>query len=273
MQHPLIRDFGNKIAFQALRAWVGRRFPKIVDDEGFEDQFVSAATHILRTQNRLVDALEFQLIDQLVRLSPEQQRAQAKDLYKSGNITDKRGARNAALRVVSAKPPPTKWRRKLQRLRSNPNLFSQFIADRDIRAVLRWGALRAGILDKCGPRWLHHLRDNPDELQLAIKTALNDPMLRGDIGRHEEHHFVKFVADVMVVCRDFTDHTLSHKIRLKDDTCADVSSNDIGIVVSPDILLLQDLLAPFGDERSADGVSHLIRKARKTIKSHNSAAT
>ena len=273
MRHPRIRDFNHNVAYQALRAWVDQRFPELVDGEEFEDQFGSAVSRILQAQNRLTAALELQLIDQLARLSPEQRRAQAEDLYKSGDITDKRGARKAALRVVSAKPSPTRWRRKLQLLRSNPDRFLEAITDRDIRSVIRWGALRAGILDECGPRWLHHLRDNPDELKIAIKTALNDSLLRGDVGRPDEHHIVEFVVDVIVVCRDFTDHTLSHKIRRKGDTLAEISSNNIGIVMSPDILLLQELLAPFGDKRSADSVSHLIREARKTIKLRETPAT
>ncbi len=128
-------------------------------------------------------------------------------------------------------------------------------------------------MDKCGPRWLHHLRDNSDELRLAIETALNNPLLRGDVGRPDEHHFLEFVVEVMEVCRDLMDHTLSHKIRRKGDTRAEIPSNDIGVVESPDILLLQELLAPFGDKRSADSVSHLIRAARKTINRRESTTT
>ena len=273
MLHPRIRDFDHNDACQALRAWVGRRFPKFVDRKGFEDQLESAVTRILQAQDRLAAALEFQLIDRSVRLTQKQSRAQAEDIWKSHDVADERGARDAALRIVDAKPPPTRWRRKLQRLRANTDRFLQYIADRDIRATIRWGALRAGILDKCGPRWLHHLRDNSDELRLAIETALNAPLLRGDVGRPDEHHFLGFLVEVMVACRDLTDHTLSHKIKRKGDTRAEIHSNDIGVVTSPDILLLQELLAPFGDKRSADSVSHLIRAARKTINRRESTTT
>ena len=273
MLHPRIRDFYHNDACQALRAWVGRRFPKFVDRKGFEDQLESAVTRILQAQDRLAAALEFQLIDRSVRLTQKQSRAQAEDIWKSHDVADERGARDAALRIVDAKPPPTRWRRKLQRLRANTDRFLQVIADRDIRATIRWGALRAGILDKCGPRWLHHLRDNSDELRLAIETALNDPWLREDVGRPDERHFVEFVVEVIVACRDLTDRTLSHKVRRKGDTRAEIPSNDIGVVESPDILLLQELLAPFGDKRSADSVSHLIREARKTINRRESTTT
>ena len=273
MRHPRIRDFDHNDACQALRAWLGRRFPKFVDRKGFEDQLESAVIRILQAQDRLAAALEFQLIDRSVRLTQKQSRAQAEDIWKSHDVADERGARDAALRIVDAKPPPTRWRRKLQRLRANTDRFSQVIADRDIRTTIRWGARRAGILDKCGPHWLHHLRDNSDELRLAIETALNDPWLREDVGRPDEHHFVGFVVEVMVACRDLTDRTLSHKVRRKGDTRAEIPSNDIGVVESPDILLLQELLAPFGDKRSADSVSHLIRKARKTTNRRESTTT
>ena len=162
MLHPRIQDFNHNDACQALRDWVGRRFPKFVNRKGFEYQFESTVTCILQAQIRLAAALEIQLIDRLVRLSPEQRRAQAENLWKSQDITDKDGARDAALRVVDAKPPPTRWRRKLQRLRSNSDRFLQLLADRDIRATIRLGALQAGILDGSGPHWLHYLRDNPD---------------------------------------------------------------------------------------------------------------
>ncbi len=252
---------------------MGRRFPKFVDRKGLEDQLESAVTRILQAQDRLVAALEYQLIDRSVRLTQKQSRAQAEYIWKSHDVADECGARDAALRIVDAKPSPTRWRRKLQRLRSNSDRFLQDIADRDIRATIRWGALRAGILDKCGPHRLHHLRDNSDELRLAIETALNDPWLREDVGRPDEHHFVEFVVEVIVACRDLTDHTLSHKVRRKGDTRAEIPSNDIGVVESPDILHLQELLAPFGDKRSADSVSHLIRKARKTINRRESTTT
>ena len=273
MRHPRIRDFDHNDARVTLQAWVSRRFPKFVDRKGFEDQIESAATHILEAQERLAAALEFQLIDRSVRLTQKQRQDQAKDLWKSQDVDDVNGARDAALRVVSAKPPPMRWRRKLQRLRADTGRLLKVIADRDIRATIRWGALHAGILDESGPRWLHYLRDNPNELRRAIVTALNNPWLRGDVGRPDEHDFVKFVVEVIEVCRYLTGHSLTHKVRLKGDSRAGVPSKDSDDVVSPDILLVQDLLAPFGSQRNADNVSYLIRKARKHLKSRKNPTT
>lgn len=273
MLHPWIRDFDQNDARVSTLAWVCRRFPKFVDRKGIEDQFESAVTHIFEAQERLAAALEFQLLDRSVRLTQKQRQDQAKDLWKSQDVEDESGARDAALRVVTVKPPAMRWRRKLQRLRADTGRLLQDIADRDIRDTIRLGALREGILDESGPRWLHYLRDNPNELRRAIDTALNDPLLRGDVGRPDERDFVNFVVEVIEVCRDLTGHSLSHKVRLKGDSRAGVPSMDADDVVSPDILLVQDLLAPFGSQRNADNVSYLIRKARKHLKSRKNPTT
>jgi hypothetical protein len=145
------------------------------------------------------------------------------------------------------KPP---WRELLKELRHDRRRFDDAIRDRSACIALRWALGDLRLAGRAGPRWLHHLRDNPVVLRRTIDRALEARLLQRDAGRTERADRVVLVEGVARAWQLLTGKTLGRSLTAE------------GTPTGPGVRLVRLCLQPLDPLVTDDAIVWAIRRAQ-----------
>ena len=151
------------------------------------------------------------------------------------------------------------WRKKVRDLRDGKLTFEEAISDLDVRHVLSWAAVLAGIRPKHDPHWLHYLKDNPVALRTTVEQALNYRGLK-EQGRRSDPHLTAFIVRVSDIYLDLTGQKLTYGTTVRSGSAPDAGEE----VPGPSLTFAKTCLNVVAPGISRDQARYRVRQIGKT---------